>query len=170
MIKCSLIVASANNGVIGINNTLPWHLPNDLKYFKEVTMAKPIVMGRATFESIGRPLPGRLNIVVTRNTQWAANGVTVVHSIEDAVSCATDYCVANDQVEYMIIGGANIYASCASFVDRLYLTRVDADVDGDAYFDRAPYRNWTCVSSDCHDACERNPYRYCFEIYERCGV
>lgn len=164
--KCSMIVACANNGVIGIDNRLPWHLPNDLKYFKKVTMSKPIIMGRATFDSIGRPLPGRLNIVITRNELWSADGVEVVHSLEAAIDRASSHCRENGIDEVMIIGGAKIYEASTAVVDRLYLTRVDAEVEGDAYFDRSKLDDWKCVSSECFDPCEQNPFRYCFEIYE----
>ncbi|KZZ39583.1 dihydrofolate reductase, partial [Oleiphilus sp. HI0117] len=107
--KRSMIVAMAENRVIGINNKLPWYLPNDLKYFKQVTMGKPILMGRKTYESIGKPLPGRCNIVITRNESWSAEGVKVVHSLEQAFDLGESVCDIDGQSEVMIIGGDQIY-------------------------------------------------------------
>ena len=131
--QLSLIVAAARNGVIGRNNALPWHLPEDLKYFKRVTMGKPILMGRKTFESIGRALPGRSNLVITRNGEWQAEGVQVVRSLEAALSLAEDIALIDGVDELMVIGGAQIYAEALPRSERIYLTEVDADVEGDAY-------------------------------------
>ena len=129
--QLSLIVAAARNGVIGRNNALPWHLPEDLKYFKQVTMGKPILMGRKTFESIGRALPGRSNLVITRNGEWQAEGVQVVRSLEAALSLAEDIALIDGVDELMVIGGAQIYAEALPRAERIYLTEVDADVDWD---------------------------------------
>ena len=139
--KLSLIVAMSNNGVIGIDNTLPWHLPEDLKYFKQVTMGKPIIMGRKTYDSIGRPLPGRLNIVITRDDRWTAEGVSVVHSLEQALALAAQ----QPGDEAMVIGGEQIYRLALPMAQRLYLTRVDADIDGDAFFPSIDERQWVQV-------------------------
>ncbi|MDP2560853.1 type 3 dihydrofolate reductase [Psychrobium sp. 1_MG-2023] len=126
--KISMIAAMAANRVIGKDNKMPWHLPEELSYFKQVTMGKPIVMGRNTFESIGRPLPGRKNIVLSSNTSLKIDGVTVVNSIEQAIA-AGDHCD-----ELMIIGGARLYEQMLEQVDNLYLTDIELDVAGDAFF------------------------------------
>ena len=132
--KLSLIVAVSRNGVIGLNNQLPWYLPEDLKYFKSVTMGKPIVMGRKTYDSIGRPLPGRANIVITRDLAWSAPGVEVAQSLDAALALGKAACEAAGAEEIMVIGGEQIYRMCIENADRLYLTQVDAEVEGDAFF------------------------------------
>jgi dihydrofolate reductase len=124
----SLIVAKASNGVIGKDNQLPWRLPADLKYFKAVTMNKPIIMGRKTFESIGRPLPGRQNIIVTRNVHFSGAGLTVVHSVDAAIAAA------KGADEIMLIGGMELYQLALPLVERIYLTQIHQDFDGDSYF------------------------------------
>lgn len=160
--RISMIVATAKNGVIGKDNALPWHLPADLKYFKFITMGKPIVMGRKTFDSIGRPLPGRQNIVITRDTSWHADGITIIHDVEDLVSVLDD----PDANEVMIIGGAQIYNALIDKADRLYITEVDLDVDGDAFFPKLKKDEWTQVSCDPHPAQDSQP-SYSFIMYER---
>jgi dihydrofolate reductase len=125
MMTLSIIVAMANNRAIGKDNQLLWHLPEDLKYFKRITMGKPIVMGRKTFESIGRPLPGRLNIVITRQQDWQHEGVKVVNSIGDALVLAEAQSLIDGKDEVMVIGGAEIYKTALAQADRLYLKRVD---------------------------------------------
>jgi dihydrofolate reductase len=150
----SLIVARASNGVIGKDNQLPWHLPADLKYFKAVTMGKPIVMGRKTFQSIGRPLPGRQNIVVTRNPDFDSNGITVVHSVEAAIEAA------NQVAEIMLIGGTELYKLSLPLVDRIYLTEIHQDFDGDAHF---PLLNsqWQEISREDHVSDAGLGYSFC---------
>jgi dihydrofolate reductase len=150
----SLIVARASNGVIGKDNQLPWHLPADLKYFKAVTMGKPIVMGRKTFQSIGRPLPGRQNIVVTRNPDFDSNGITVVHSVEAAIAAA------NQVAEIMLIGGTELYKLSLPLVDRIYLTEIHQDFDGDAHF---PLLNsqWQEISREDHVSEAGLGYSFC---------
>src|SRR5690606_5173790 len=129
--KLALIVAAATNNVIGLNNQLPWHLPQDLKYFKATTLGKPIIMGRKTYESIGRPLPGRTNIVITRQQSWQAGaGVLVAHDINRALELARDAVGADSGAEAMVIGGAEIYLSCLPQADRIYLTRIEKEVKG----------------------------------------
>ena len=125
----SLIVAMTDERVIGKNNALPWHLSEDLKRFKQITMGHPIVMGRKTFQSIGRPLPGRQNIVITRDKNFHADGVTVVHDLCEAFASATQ-----DQSEIFVIGGAEIFAAALPLADRLYLTRIHKKIDGDVFF------------------------------------
>lgn len=147
--KLAIIVAvAASKDVIGNNNQLPWHLPEDLKYFKAVTLGKPVIMGRKTYESIGRPLPGRTNIVVTRSNDWSAEGVVVVKSLEQALEQARKVIAAGTTPddEAMIIGGAEIYRSALPLVDKVYLTRVEVEIDGDAFFPELPSADWQQVS------------------------
>lgn len=163
----SLIVAMSSNRIIGINNSLPWHLPNDLKYFKQATMGKPIVMGRKTFESIGKPLPGRRNIVITRDVDYQAEGVDVVRSLEEAISLGEDICLVNGQEEVMVIGGAQIYQLALEKADRLYVTHVDAHVEGDAYFPEVDWPSFTLMAEEKFAAEGPNPYDYRFSVYQR---
>ncbi|UZE95535.1 dihydrofolate reductase [Alkalimarinus alittae] len=165
--KKSIIVAMAENRVIGRNNKLPWYLPNDLKYFKSVTMGKPIIMGRKTFESIGKPLPGRLNLVITRNTAWQHDGVTVVHTFEEAFAKAEATALINGVDEVMIIGGDQIYQSSLDLVDRIYLTKVHAEVEGDAWFTEVDWPQWEETAREDFKAEGSNPYDYSFIVYER---
>ncbi|MCG9079866.1 dihydrofolate reductase [Laribacter hongkongensis] len=134
----ALIAARARNGVIGLDNRMPWHLPEDLAYFKRVTLGKPVVMGRKTFESIGRPLPGRLNIVVTRNPDWQAAGIQVAHSLDAALALAA----AAAPEEIMLIGGAELYRQALPQADVLYLTEIDAEFAGDAFFPEVDLARW----------------------------
>ena len=163
----SMIVAMAQNRVIGRNNKLPWYLPNDLKYFKQVTMGKPIVMGRKTFESIGKPLPGRANIVITRNNVWSADGVRAVHSVDEAFELSESIAEIDGQEELMIIGGDQIYKSAIALVDRIYLTEVHADVEGDAFFPEFSKEDWRVVGCEDFTAEAPNPYDYSFVVLDR---
>ena len=154
----SLIVAHDNNRVIGYENDMPWHLPGDLQYFKEQTMGKPMIMGRKTFESIGRPLPGRRNIVITRNRDYKAEGIEVVYSLDEALQ------LAQDAEEIMIIGGQQIFTESLPIADRLYITLIDHEFVGDTYF--PAYEGWKLVSAkDRIQAPEGYTFQYC--IYER---
>ncbi len=157
----SLIVAMGKNRVIGKDNQMPWHLPADLKYFKATTMDKPIIMGRKTFDSIGRALPGRTNIVITRNHNWSADGVVVAHSVVLALKIA-----AGEQTsEAMIIGGAQIYADALAYADRLYVTEIDIETEGDAFFPEFG-QEWYEVSRSAHVADGDKP-AYAFVTLER---
>lgn len=158
--KLSLIVAMSRNGVIGIDNQLPWHLPEDLKYFKSVTMGKPIIMGRKTYDSIGRPLPGRTNIVITRDPSWQAEGVSVVQTLEAALSLGQVACNAAGADEIMVIGGEQIYRMTLPAADRLYLTQVDAEVEGDAFFPDIDLDQWQQVSERAPELTDTHPYRF----------
>jgi dihydrofolate reductase len=163
----AIIVAVAENGVIGNNNSLPWKLPEDLQNFKRITMGKPVVMGRKTYESIGKPLPGRTNIVITRNVSFHAEGVQVVHSIDDALAMASEIAAHAGVGEVMVMGGADIYAATIPRADRLYITEVHASVEGDAVL---PTIDWTCWREVCREqrvAQSPNPYDYSFVCYER---
>ncbi|SIS49591.1 dihydrofolate reductase [Thalassolituus maritimus] len=164
--KLSMIVAVAENGVIGRNNSLPWYLPNDLKYFKQTTMGKPVIMGRKTYESIGKPLPGRTNIVITRQADYQPEGVKVVNSVEAARELAESVCLIDGQDEAMIMGGAEIYALALPHTDRLYLTEVHADVEGDAFFPEYDKSRWQEVAREDFAAEGPNPYNYSFVVYE----
>jgi dihydrofolate reductase len=162
----SIIVAAAQNGVIGKNNALPWHLSEDLQYFKRVTMGKPIVMGRKTFESIGRPLPGRTNIVISRNPDFAHEGVKVAASLAAALEIAEDVALIDGTDEVMVIGGAQIYTEAFVKAQRLYLTQVHAEVEGDAYLPPIDWSRWQEIGRQDHDAIPPNPYDYSFVVYE----
>ncbi len=165
--KLSLIVAAAENGTIGKDNKMPWHLPEDLKYFKRVTMGKPVVMGRKTFESIGKPLPGRSNIVVTRNPAYQAAGVDVLHDMNSVEAHCEDLAVFEDFSEVMIIGGAELYRQVLPEADRIYLTRIHAEIEGDAAFPELDSKNWKLISEEHHQADGDNPYDYSFCVLER---
>ena len=162
-----MIVAAAENGVIGRNNALPWRLAEDLRYFKRVTMGKPIVMGRKTFESIGRPLPGRTNIVITRREAYQAEGVRVVSGLDEALQLAEDIALIDGVEELMVIGGAEIYAAALPRAQRLYLTEVHANVEGDAVLPPVDWSEWQEVSRERHAAVPPNPYDYSFVLFER---
>ena len=157
----SIIVAASTNNVIGVEGELPWRLPDDLKRFKQVTMGKPIVMGRRTFESIGRPLPGRQNIVITRQPGFEADGCDVVSSPAAALTAAAD------AAEVMIIGGSQIYELFLPKASRLYLTRVQADIEGDAVFPAIDEQEWHLLEREAHEASAANEYAFEFRIYER---
>lgn len=169
--KICMIAAMSNNRAIGKDNTMPWHLPSDLRFFKESTMGKPIIMGRKTFESIGRALPGRPNFVITRNPSTELSlehpHVWFVCDLENALKLANFEAQDLDVDEVMIIGGAQIYAQALPIVDRIYLTRVNADIDGDTFFPEFDEQAWTVFSEEHHEACEKNPYGYCFQILDR---
>ena len=162
-VKLALIVAMASNRTIGRDNELPWRLPEDLKYFKSVTMGKPIVMGRKTFDSIGRPLPGRLNIVITRNAEWQHLGVKTASSLQKAVAIAVE---TQPKIrEVMVIGGAEIYRAAIELADRLYITRVQAQVEGDAFFPEYDEAAWREVSRQEPEVQGETPYF--FQVLER---
>ena len=167
MARLAMIVAMANNRAIGKDNQLLWHLPEDLKYFKRITMGKPIIMGRKTFESIGRPLPGRLNIVVTRQPDWHHDQVRITHSLEQALTVAQAQATIDGVDEILVIGGAELYASALPQAQRLYLTRVDTDIEGDAFFPATDWQQWREISRENYAATETNPYPYAFCVLDR---
>lgn len=156
----SLIAALAADRVIGMEGAMPWNLPADLAWFKRNTLNKPVIMGRLTFESIGRPLPGRLNIVVS-SQPGATEGVTWVTSLDEAIKAA------GDVPEIMVIGGGRIYEQMLKRADRLYLTHIDAEVEGDTQFPDYEPGEWQSTFSEFHDADEQNSHSYCFEILDR---
>ena len=155
----TLIVASDRHNGIGIRNTLPWRLPEDLAFFKRTTSGHPIIMGRKTFDSIGRPLPNRRNIVVTRNPNWSHQGVEAVSSLPEAATLAGDG-------EAFVIGGAQIYAEALPLAARLIVTEIDADFECDAFFPQLDPAQWKEVSRESHHSAE-NKFDYFFVIYQR---
>lgn len=167
MSRLALIVAVADNGVIGRDNGLPWHLPEDLRYFRRVTMGKPIVMGRKTYESIGRALPGRSNIVISRDRQFAPDGVLLAASLDEALALAGQLADEQGVGEAVVIGGAQIYALALPRADRLYLTRVHASVEGDVVLPPVDWAQWAETSREHHGASEDNPHDFSFLVYDR---
>ena len=160
----SLVVAASDNNVIGKNNQLLWHLPKDMKFFKNVTWAMPVVMGRKTFESMGsKPLSGRKNIVITRQPGWNAKGVSVVNSVDAAVSFAEGM----NYKEIFIIGGGEIYLIAFDRANKIYITRVRAELEGDTYFPVIEKNDWTLVSKTDHPADEKHAYAFSFQLWER---
>lgn len=159
----SLIVAMSSNRVIGRNGDLPWHLPADLRHFKRTTMGHHLIIGRATWDEVGKPLPGRTMVVVTRNRDFSADGVLIAHSVEDAIA------LVRDDDESFIGGGAEIYRQAldAGLVDRLYITRVHAHVEGDTFFPPLDLDEWLLADRVDHPADERNRHAYSFETYHR---
>jgi dihydrofolate reductase len=156
-----LVVAMARNRVIGRNNGLPWHLPADLQHFKRTTMGKPILMGRRTFESIGKPLPGRTNLVLTRAAQWTSPGVVTVHSIEEALQ------QSGAVPELAGIGGAQVFELLLPLAERIHLTRIDAEFEGDTWFPVLPQHSWQELDVQRRPADERNPYDMEFVTLQR---
>lgn len=159
----STIVATAKNNVIGRNGQIPWYLPADLKYFKRTTLNHHIIMGRGTLESIGRPLPKRTNIVLTRNPFYTATNVIIANDIEEALNVA----VENGETEAFIIGGGTIYEQSQEFWDRIYLTEVDLEVEGDTFFPELDMTQWILLSSEYHQADAKNEFDYTFKVLER---
>jgi dihydrofolate reductase len=162
----SLIAAIAQNNVIGRDNQLPWHLPADLKHFKALTLGKPIIMGRKTWDSLGRPLPGRLNLVVTRQSDLQLEGAEVFTTLEAAHARAQEWAQAQDAEEVMLIGGAQLYEMGLAQADRLYLTRVLISPQGDAYFPDVKEADWHLSSAIEHSAGVETP-GYVFEVWDR---
>lgn len=160
----SIIVAVADNGVIGDQNRLIWHISEDLKRFKRLTTSHPVVMGRKTFESLGRPLPGRHNVVITRDKNLRIEGVSIVHSLGEAVRLLRD---ENPDHEIFIIGGGDIYRQSMPLADKLYITHVRTSPDGDATFPAIDPALWQVASREEHPASQQNPVGYEFVDYTR---
>ncbi len=159
----TLIVAATKNNAIGKDNKMMWHLPNDLKFFKNTTWGFPIIMGRKTFEAIGKPLPGRQNIVVTNNEDWAAEGVEKAASLEEAIEKAKE---ANTK-EIFVAGGGKIYRQAIELADKILMTRVTADLDGDTFFPKISKKEWELVSDEPHHADEKHNFDYTFRTWVR---
>ena len=163
----SAIVAVGRNNVIGKDNEIPWYLPADLKYFKRRTLNHHIIMGRKSFESIGRPLPGRTNIVISRDPTRPVAGARLVFSLAQALQQAREVAAADGVDEVMVIGGAEVYAQVLPLADRLYLTEVHADVAGDTFLPAIAWNEWREVARKRHAAAGGNPHDYSFVVYER---
>lgn len=166
----ALIAAAARNGAIGRDKDLPWRLPQDLRHFKSMTLGKPVIMGRRTYESIGKPLPGRDNIVVSRHADWPAPpGVMLANSLSGALEIAQEALEARGEPdgEIMVMGGGEIYRNSLPLASRIYLTRVELDVEGDTYFPELPNIEWRLVSEVTGD--KDAPIAHSFRVYERLG-
>lgn len=162
--KIAMIAAMAKNNVIGKDNDMPWHLPDDLKFFKSKTVGKPVIMGRKTFESIGsRPLPNRPNLVVSRNSQLACEGVTVFSSVDEALASLS----APDIEEVIIMGGGQLYEQMLPRADRLYLTLIEAELDGDTFFPNWQELAWKTLEEQRHEIDERHAYAFNFVTLDR---
>ena len=159
--RVSIIVAASANNVIGVDGGLPWRLPEDLRRFKEITMGKPMIMGRATYESIGRALPGRKSIVLTRQAGFEAEGCEVVATIEQALAAA------GNAAEVMIIGGGEIYRQFLPMCDRVYLTRVQADIGGDTRFPELDMQKWNVTAAEEYPAGDEREYGFTIEVLDR---
>ncbi len=162
--RLSLIVAMARNRVIGRDNAIPWRLPAELKLFKSLTMGHHIVMGRKTYESIGRLLPGRTTVIVTRNGEYAVAGALIAHTLEDAMACC-----GNDD-EIFVIGGAELFKDALPIADRIYLTVIDADIPGDTVMPGFNLVDWKQASTQRYAADEKNRYDYTFSVFDRLHV
>ena len=159
--RISIIAALAENRVIGVNNTLPWRLPNDLKHFRRLTTGHAIILGRKNYESIGKPLPERTNIIITRNRDFRADGCLIAHSLVEALA------LAKNDPEIFVIGGAETYRAALARTNRLYLTRVHATIAGDTYFPEFDETEWREISRERHERDERHAYAYSFVVLER---
>jgi dihydrofolate reductase len=164
--KISMVAAVAANGVIGRDNDLPWHLPDDMKFFMTTTRGHFVILGRKNYESLPpkyRPLPNRTNVVVTRQPNYDAPNCIVLNSVETALQ----YAYKNQEQEAMVIGGSEIYKACLPYADRLYITEIDANIEGDVHFPAFDREEWNEVSRQHHPADERHAYAFDFVIYER---
>jgi len=159
--KISFVVAKSRNNVIGKNNQLPWQLPADLAHFKKITIGKPIIMGRKTFDSIGKPLPGRRNIIISRDKNLRVEGCDVFHSIDDALNAV------KTEVEVMIIGGENLFAQTLARANCIYLTVIDADFEGDTFFPELNHNEWKLIAEEKYLPDEKNVYAYQFQLYQK---
>lgn len=158
----TIVVATGRNNEIGFQNRLLWHLPNDLKHFKEITAGHPVIMGRKTFESIGKPLPNRTNIVVSRRKDWFQEGILIVGTIKEAVKFAKK--ISED---IYIIGGGNIYEQTIDIADRIELTVVDADFEADVFFPKINTDDWQKTHEVCHGQDEKHAYKFCFQTWDK---
>ncbi|HEX2926630.1 MAG TPA: dihydrofolate reductase [Ruminiclostridium sp.] len=156
----SMIWAMGRNNALGCKNRMPWHIPADFAYFKRITMGKPVIMGRKTFESLGKPLPGRINIVISRDTGYKPEGCIAVNSIDEAIGYI-------GQEEAFIIGGAEIYRAFLPIADKLYVTEIYEEFEADAFFPPVDYSQWKLLSCESGTKDEKNPYEYKWMVYER---
>ncbi len=158
----TIVVAMGKNREIGVDNQLLWHLPKDLKHFKEITSGHPIIMGRKTYESIGKPLPNRTNIVVSRKKDWFEEGILIVGSLKEALKFAKKI-----DENVFVIGGGNIYEQTIDLVDKLEVTLVDAELNADTFFPKINEKIWRKKDEICHEKDEKNNYNFCFQTFER---
>ncbi len=166
----SLIVAAGSNGAIGGDNKMLWHMPADMRYFKEMTTNNTVIMGRKSYEAIGKPLPNRVNIVISKNEKYKLNGCYTVTSIEEALNLAQKLYGNNSKTteqQIFVIGGAQIYKLAIPIVDKLYVTEIKGEFEGDAFFDNVDLNIWREASRDSHKKDEKNKYDYNFVVYER---
>lgn len=168
----SIIAAIGKNNELGKDNQLLWQLPADMKHFRDITSGHIVIMGRKTYESIGRPLPNRRNIVITRETDYQKDGIEVVHSLPEALKIASleqgkKFEENDDEIEVFIIGGGQIYNEAIGNANKLYITHVDASLPADTYFPEISCEEWEKTSSESHDADEKNPYPYTFSEYRK---
>ena len=166
LLPVSLIVAATRNQVIGLDNQMPWHLPDDLRYFKQRTLGKPIIMGRKTWESLGRPLPGRLNIVISRQTDTVLEGAEVFADLEAAIQRGQEWAAQQGVAEVMVIGGGQIYQQALRLAQRVYLTRIELELEGDTFFPVLAAQQWQQVDAQAHPAQDQEP-AYTFEVWQR---
>ncbi|MBB4051587.1 dihydrofolate reductase [Devosia subaequoris] len=167
MSKISLIAAVARNNVIGADQSIPWRIPSDFAWFKQTTMGKPMVMGRKQFETFAKPLPGRPHIVVTRQHDYRPDGVLVRHSLQEALAAARRLAEASEQDEIMVIGGGDIYAQALPLADRLYISHVDLEPDGDVHFPPIDPAEWRVVDEPGMPRSERDAATYTIRVYQR---
>ena len=165
--RISLIWAMTNNRVIGRDNDLPWRLPDEMRHFMRTTVGKPVIMGRKQWQAMARPLPERTNIVISRDRGFVAEGALVADSFEAALALAREDCTARGVDEIMVIGGAEIYALALPRADRLYVTHIDVELDGDTFFPEFDESGWTQVAREDHPVDERHPYAYSTRLLER---
>ncbi|NAW51801.1 dihydrofolate reductase [Elizabethkingia argentiflava] len=158
----TIIAAVGKNNEIGKGNQLLWYLPKDLKHFKQITNGYPIIMGRKTFHSIGKPLPNRTNIVVSRNENWFEEGILIVNNLKEALKHAKKI-----DEKIFVIGGGDIYKQCMEFADRIELTRVDGIFDADVFFPEIDQKQWQIVQEECVDKDAQNNFSFCFQTFER---
>ncbi|MBS1571293.1 MAG: dihydrofolate reductase [Bacteroidetes bacterium] len=158
----TLVVAMGKNGEIGLNNQLLWHMPKDLQHFKKITSGHPIIMGRKTFESIGKPLPNRTNIVVSRKENWFQEGILIVGSLKEAIKFAQKI-----DENIMIIGGAEIFKQTIDIADKLEVTLVDEKFSADTFFPSINPKKWSLSHEEFNEKDEKNPYNFCFQTFEK---
>jgi len=163
----SLIVAKSRNGVIGKDGGLPWHLSSDLQYFKRVTMGKPVLMGRVTWESLPFPLPGRPNLVLTRDKDYKAKGAEIFHELPELIGRGFEWAGALGGDEVMLIGGAKLYAAAFPYIKRMYITEIDVMIEGDAHFPAIMTPDWQCVSQIEQPKGPKDDYPFCIQVFER---
>jgi dihydrofolate reductase len=161
--EIALVVAASTNNVIGKDNSLVWHLPNDMKFFKNVTWGFPVVMGRKTFQELNKPLKGRVNIVITRQADWSVEEVITAGSLDGAISKATE----TNAKKIFVIGGGEIYHQAIAIADTIYITRVHGEFEGDAFFPEIDENEWKLVSNEDFPVDEKHAYAYSFQVWKR---